>query len=176
MPVTSAICEPRDGARLPPGSSSVTVKGFAWSGGGRAITRVDVSSDGGRSWLPTEIVARPDDASPSQSRSWGWTLWTAEVPVPAPAAAAAACSSAPSAAAPSVDSATATAQSGAATSAISQTSDSSPSLPPAQPRQLELVCKAVDSSYNVQPDTPSGIWNFRGLMNNTWHRVIVHVP
>ncbi len=30
--------------------SSLTVKGFAYSGGGRAIVRVDVSVDGGNTW------------------------------------------------------------------------------------------------------------------------------
>ncbi len=36
---------------------------------------------------------------------------------------------------------------------------------------LELVCKAVDSSYNSQPDTVPPIWNLRGVVNNAWHRV-----
>ena len=39
----------------------------------------------------------------------------------------------------------------------------------------ELVCKAVDTSYNVQPDSPGPIWNLRGCLSNAWHRVNVHV-
>ena len=39
----------------------------------------------------------------------------------------------------------------------------------------ELVCKAVDTSYNVQPDTSGPIWNLRGCLSNAWHRVHVHV-
>lgn len=41
--------------------------------------------------------------------------------------------------------------------------------------QLEIVCKAIDSSHNVQPDSVDGIWNVRGLLNNSWHRVKVTV-
>jgi sulfite oxidase len=40
---------------------------------------------------------------------------------------------------------------------------------------VQLVCKATDASYNVQPDTVRGIWNLRGINNNAWHRVNVNV-
>ena len=36
---------------------------------------------------------------------------------------------------------------------------------------VTLVVKAVDSSYNNQPDSVAGIWNLRGVVNNAWHRV-----
>ena len=39
--------------------------------------------------------------------------------------------------------------------------------------QLDIVCKAVDSSCNTQPENVEFIWNFRGLANNAWHRVSV---
>jgi sulfite oxidase len=42
-------------------------------------------------------------------------------------------------------------------------------------QQLELVCKAVDASYNTQPDSVAAIWNLRGVVNNAWHRVRVDV-
>ncbi|CAM9947103.1 unnamed protein product [Bubo scandiacus] len=41
--------------------------------------------------------------------------------------------------------------------------------------ELEIVCKAVDGSYNVQPDTVAPIWNLRGVLSNAWHRVRVTV-
>lgn len=47
LPVQSAICEPANGASLEEGTEEFTVKGYAWSGGGRDIVRVDVSPDGG---------------------------------------------------------------------------------------------------------------------------------
>ena len=48
-PVQSAICEPEEGEVLEDGEE-VTVKGYAWSGGGRGIVRVEVSTDGGATW------------------------------------------------------------------------------------------------------------------------------
>ena len=47
LPVQSAICEPANGAVLEEGTDEFTVKGYAWSGGGRSVIRVDVSPDGG---------------------------------------------------------------------------------------------------------------------------------
>ena len=35
----------------------------------------------------------------------------------------------------------------------------------------EFVVKAVDEGYNSQPESPAGIWNVRGILNNSWHRV-----
>ncbi|RLN49029.1 hypothetical protein BBJ29_004340 [Phytophthora kernoviae] len=42
-------------------------------------------------------------------------------------------------------------------------------------KKLDIMCKAVDASYNVQPDTIAPIWNMRGVLNNAWHRVHVTV-
>ena len=42
-------------------------------------------------------------------------------------------------------------------------------------QKVELVCKATDASYNVQPESVEGIWNLRGLNNNSWHKVEVNV-
>lgn len=41
--------------------------------------------------------------------------------------------------------------------------------------KLEIVCKAVDSSYNSQPEGVAGVWNLRGVLNNAWYRVHVAV-
>ena len=40
----------------------------------------------------------------------------------------------------------------------------------------ELVCRAVDASFNMQPASVADTWNLRGLANNAWHRVAVTVP
>lgn len=40
---------------------------------------------------------------------------------------------------------------------------------------LDLVCKATDRAYNVQPETSKGIWNVRGLLNNAWHHIKVEI-
>lgn len=39
--------------------------------------------------------------------------------------------------------------------------------------ELEIWAKAVDASYNVQPETFENIWNLRGLLCNAYHRVKV---
>lgn len=39
--------------------------------------------------------------------------------------------------------------------------------------EVELWAKAVDSSYNVQPESFKNIWNLRGLLCNAYHRVKV---
>ncbi|NXS62198.1 SUOX oxidase, partial [Brachypteracias leptosomus] len=53
------------------------VKGYAWSGGGREVVRVDVSLDGGRSWR----AARLKGERPAPGRAWAWVLWELEAPV-----------------------------------------------------------------------------------------------
>lgn len=128
LPVQSAICQPSEGEEVEVAAAdsqrSVPVKGYAWSGGGRGILRVDVSADGGNTWHEATLRQPPQPLS----RAWAWTLWEAEVPVPAEAG-----------------------------------------------EHVQLMCKAVDASYNVQPDTVAPIWNLRGVLSNAWHRVTVRV-
>jgi sulfite oxidase len=127
LPVQSAICEPTPGAKLPLDAADphVTVKGYAWSGGGRGIARVDVSVDGGHTWTPAKL--QEPAVKQETGRAWAWTQWHITVPVPPsavpePAAAAA-----------------------------------SPAGKP-----LEIICRAVDTAYNNQPDNVAPIWNLRG--------------
>jgi sulfite oxidase len=37
----------------------------------------------------------------------------------------------------------------------------------------QLVARAWDSAANTQPEQASQLWNFKGYMNNAWHRVVV---
>lgn len=63
--LTSVICDPEPGSRVLPGP--LTVRGYAFAGGSRAIHRVDVSSDDGQTW----VAARFDgDAVPGAWRRW----------------------------------------------------------------------------------------------------------
>nr|XP_037867145.1 sulfite oxidase isoform X3 [Bombyx mori] len=78
LPVTSAICDPADGDVISVKNGAVQVRGYAYSGGGAKIVRVDVSADGGRSWWEARELQA--DAAPPQQH-YGWTLWTASVPV-----------------------------------------------------------------------------------------------
>ncbi|RPI21709.1 MAG: sulfite oxidase [Acidobacteria bacterium] len=42
-----------------------------------------------------------------------------------------------------------------------------------KPGANEIVARAWDSATNTQPEDPAAIWNFKGYMNNAWHRVRV---
>ena len=92
MPVQSAICSPVSGSTIPKDATHVTVKGYAYSGGGRDIARVEVSSDGGETWKTATLQPRPEcagvpvkDKAAFQQKEWSWVLWSAAVPVPADA-------------------------------------------------------------------------------------------
>ena len=141
MPVQSAIVSHTAGATVDAGATAevracwlglapwsltllyLQVSGYAWSGGGRNIARVDVSADGGKTWTTAQLGQGSEQQF---GQAWAWTFWSADVDVPA--------------------------------------GDSA-----------ELVCKAIDVSMNSQPDSPKGIWNLRGILNNSWHRVPVQV-
>ncbi|NXX40937.1 SUOX oxidase, partial [Tricholaema leucomelas] len=76
LPVQSAITQPRPGAAVPAGE--LTVKGYAWSGGGREVVRVDVSLDGGRSWQAARLKSEQPVVP---GHAWAWVLWELEAPV-----------------------------------------------------------------------------------------------
>ena len=77
-PVQSAICDPTDGSMLDE-PDQVIVRGYAWSGGGRGIIRVDVSIDGGLTWLEAELEQA---TSQRVHRQWAWSLWEATLSIP----------------------------------------------------------------------------------------------
>ncbi|GKY94487.1 hypothetical protein MPSEU_000414600 [Mayamaea pseudoterrestris] len=55
------------------------VTGYAYSGGGRKITRVEVSTDGGRNWdlAKLNVKERPTP----HGMQWCWVWWTYDLPV-----------------------------------------------------------------------------------------------
>lgn len=78
FPVQSAICQPQDGEKVKRDCEGfITVKGYALTGGGRAITRVDVSTDDGKTW--TEATLKVDRNN--LNRKYDWSLWEARLPV-----------------------------------------------------------------------------------------------
>ena len=106
------------------GERKVDAKGWAWSGGGRGIARVDVSTDGGATWHAAKVTEGGDQAL---GREWAWVFWEAsDMPVKAEAGST-----------------------------------------------IEVVSRAVDKAYNVQPEKAAHIWNMRGLGNNSWYRASV---
>lgn len=63
--------------KLKPGDKvTVHCSGWAWSGGGRKIVRVDVTGDDGATWATSELK---EGANQKFGRSWAWTFWTADV-------------------------------------------------------------------------------------------------
>ena len=64
--VKSVIASPLDGATVPPGRVAA-IRGVAWSGDGGAVTAVDLSVDGGRSWQPARVA--------SDRSRFGWRQW-----------------------------------------------------------------------------------------------------
>lgn len=131
LPVQSAITLPAEGAVVDRSEEEVTIKGYAWSGGGREVVRVDVSIDGGNTWKIAQLK-RSDEGedggmAPPPGQAWAWKLWELTVPLPE------------------------------------------------NMKEMEIVCKAVDSSYNMQPDTILPIWNLRGVLSNAWHKVKVRI-
>ena len=56
----------------------VTIKGYAISGGGRAIYRVELSVDGGKTWEPVDKIDQ--NPHPISGMYWAWALWEKKVP------------------------------------------------------------------------------------------------
>lgn len=103
----------------------VTINGYAVSGGGRGIERVDISIDGGKSWIEAFKYQKPGTPYiPDDSDKWAWVFFKAEAEIP---------------------------------------------------HNAEIVAKAVDTAANVQPENVEVIWNLRGILNTSWHRVQVRV-
>ncbi|XP_057292466.1 sulfite oxidase-like [Hydractinia symbiolongicarpus] len=124
LPVTSAICSPPEGSVVNECDEEVTVKGYAYSGGGNAIVRVDVTTDGGKTWHTAKINQTDQDIYDTFS----WALWECILPIP-----------------------------------------------PNHNGKMEILCRAVDSSCNTQPETVAPIWNLRGVLNNAWHKMTLKV-
>ena len=67
----SVITYPSGGQQLP-GTGFYEVSGLAWSGGG-AVSRVEVSTDGGESWMDADIRGTPQRmAHTAFSFNWTW--------------------------------------------------------------------------------------------------------
>lgn len=42
-------------------------------------------------------------------------------------------------------------------------------------KEVEIWAKAVDSAYNVQPESFSNIYNIRGLLCNAYHKIKIQL-
>ncbi|XP_029044407.1 sulfite oxidase isoform X2 [Osmia bicornis bicornis] len=123
MPVISAICKPEPLETVKVVDGKINVKGYAWSGGGRKVIRVDVTNDQGKTWYTANFHA--EDTNAKKGRYWSWTLWNVDLPVNK------------------------------------------------EWKETEVWAKAVDESYNVQPESFKNIWNLRGFLCNAYHKVTI---
>ena len=71
--LNSEILSPVDGAVVPAGR--LEVGGYAFAGGERHVTRVDVSRDDGLTWAQAELL---EDLGP-----WAWRQWQTTIALPA---------------------------------------------------------------------------------------------
>ncbi|XP_075491600.1 sulfite oxidase-like isoform X1 [Primulina tabacum] len=123
FPVQCVICSLEDVSTVKPGK--VSIKGYALTGGGRGIERVDVSIDGGKTWMEALKYQKhgiPYIPEGGSSDKWAWVLFEAEADIQ---------------------------------------------------KSTEIAAKAVDTAGNVQPENVQVIWNLRGILNTSWHRVNV---
>ena len=74
LPVTSAILSPLPNATIEADADgdTIDVRGFAWSGGGRGIVRVDVSADDGATWHTASLG---EGSEQPRHKAWAWTFW-----------------------------------------------------------------------------------------------------
>eukprot|EP00820_Chromera_velia_P021748 Cvel_7982.t1-p1 / transcript=Cvel_7982.t1 / gene=Cvel_7982 / organism=Chromera_velia_CCMP2878 / gene_product=Nitrate reductase [NADH] 1, putative / transcript_product=Nitrate reductase [NADH] 1, putative / location=Cvel_scaffold429:82561-87705(-) / protein_length=572 / sequence_SO=supercontig / SO=protein_coding / is_pseudo=false len=83
MNVNGAILSPHATEIVKPqksgdGVGTVTMKGYAYSGGGHRILRAEVSTDGGLNW---KLARHTDQLKSPTGRCWTWTFWEADVEV-----------------------------------------------------------------------------------------------
>lgn len=87
---TSTTDKDQEKDKPPPLAEPIALQGYAYSGGGREICRVDVSLDGGKTWDQAELVGDyagvPRGGSSGGSKHWAWKRWryTGQLP-PGPA-------------------------------------------------------------------------------------------
>lgn len=81
VPVTSAITAPESGAKFARGEV-LTVTGYAYSGAGKAVIRVDVSIDGGKTWGQAAMTRASETQGVRSGRAWAWVQWTYLTKIP----------------------------------------------------------------------------------------------
>lgn len=149
MPVTSAICNLETGDTVSADADGrLEVRGYAWSGGGSKILRVDLTADGGRTWHVAELQHGDEPAAAAKAaaslptgRNWAWALWRASLPVPVP----------------------------------ERSGEGGGWMGPDGVQSVEVWSKAVDANYNVQPESFANTWNLRGVLSHAYCRVRVLV-
>ena len=82
MNINSAIAHPANGERLVvTDSGTYNIKGYAYSGGGRKVGRVEISLDCGETWLncKTSYPEEQHSHAPSTGKYYCWMFWELEI-------------------------------------------------------------------------------------------------
>lgn len=111
LSVNAVICTPQQDEVVPAGP--VRLAGYALTGGGRTVERVELSFDDGESWTVADLAP--------EGNRWTWRFWQTVVHL--------------------------------------------------TPGTHQVCVRAWDSAANTQPEKTKHVWNFKGYMNNAWHRV-----
>jgi sulfite oxidase len=113
--LNAVITTPQEGETVAAGPTRI--QGYAITGAGTPVERVELSVDGGKTWTTANIVERADP--------YAWCFWEVTVTL--------------------------------------------------SPGDCQLLVRAWDASKQTQPEDVRHLWNFKGYMNNAWHRVKIHV-
>lgn len=81
VPITSAITLPEVGTKAAVGSD-LKIQGYAYSGTGSAVIRVDISLDGGDTWQQAEIERADATQQMRSGKAWAWVQWRLDIKVP----------------------------------------------------------------------------------------------
>ncbi|PHH61690.1 hypothetical protein CDD81_8035 [Ophiocordyceps australis] len=166
LPVQSAMTGVKTGGWVSSGAQDgetkqlISLNGYAFSGGGRAIIRVDVSLDAGKSWTQARLVA--DGICPQEQghAAWAWKQWRLDTTIPLGAFSQA-------------DNEGDDNHVDASKRSSSGGGGADNKAPATTRRCTTVVVKATDDAYNSQPESHAATWNLRGNLATAWHRVRV---
>ncbi|KAH0489401.1 hypothetical protein TgHK011_009833 [Trichoderma gracile] len=144
-------------------AKEVALNGYAYSGGGRSVIRVDVSLDDGKTWSQADLL--PDEASKFDGKAWTWKRWTYNGAVPL----AAFKTPEDTAVSRNSDEDRNTIRRGTARRSANEGGQDSKG----GRKCTTVAIKATDEAYNTQPESHAATWNFRGNLATAWHRVQV---
>ncbi|KAM3517931.1 hypothetical protein NHJ13051_008566 [Beauveria bassiana] len=173
-PAAAADANQDEPAATTADARKLTVSGYAYSGGGRSIIRVDVSVDAGRNWTQAYLLpdCDPKPGAPSLCHghaAWAWKRWMYKGVIPASVFQNGEPETVP-------DDTALTNRSPADTAAAAAAAAAASSAAPTKEtgrRCTTILVKATDEVYNCQPESHAATWNFRGNLANAWHRVQV---
>ncbi|KAG6505465.1 hypothetical protein ZIOFF_037821 [Zingiber officinale] len=121
----------------------VTIAGYAVAGGGRGIERVDISVDGGRTWFEAQRCQRGNIPYQSDDLNNDKWAWVLFKAV--------------------VDVPESTVIIAKAVCTIAAI----------VLMNITIIPTDVDTASNVQPENVEVVWNLRGILNTSWHKVQV---